>query len=259
MDEMTNNRMFMKCPDLSDDGTKSDQELKLPQPPLEKAAVGEIIELPAFENAVRTTAYTDLLDNRRSGRAYSDMPATGEQLAFMLWSVQGVQAIRGANRYASLRPVPSGGARHPFEVYAAVLNVEGLKPGIYHYLPLEHVGEKRVSVEFTAPLDNAGDTITDMLAGQSWAAKAPFTLFFSCLPYRGEWRYREMAHRVMLIDLGHAGQNAMLSAAALGLTSCCCAAYDAARCDEVLGLDGLHEYTVYAVTVGQESQKAAEN
>jgi SagB-type dehydrogenase family enzyme len=89
-----------------------------------------------------------------------------------------------------------------------------------------------------------------MFAGQSWAEKSSFILLFTCLPYRGEWRYRQMAHRVMLIDAGHAGQNAMLSASALGLGSCCLAAYDAAKCDQALGVDGTDEYTVYAVTAG---------
>jgi SagB-type dehydrogenase family enzyme len=75
-------------------------------------------------------------------------------------------------------------------------------------------------------------------------------LFFTCLPYRGEWRYAEMAHRVMLIDLGHVGQNVMLSAAALGMGSCCFAAFDSTQCDKALGVDGFDEYTVYAVSVG---------
>ncbi|MCL2030518.1 MAG: SagB/ThcOx family dehydrogenase, partial [Oscillospiraceae bacterium] len=216
-------------------------------------ASGGIIELPAFGGAVTRADYTELLDVRRSERSYSDRPVTREQLAFLLWSVQGVQEIRGINRYAALRPVPSGGARHPFELYITVRNVEGLQPGLYHYLPLEHVGEKRAAVEYLRAIDNAEDTLTEMLAGQRWAAKAPLVLFFSCLPYRGEWRYGQASHRVMLIDLGHAGQNAMLSAAALGWGSCCLAAYDAAKCDEVLGLDGADEYTVYAVSAGAVS------
>ena len=250
MNEMLRNRVFMKCPDLSIDMKKSDQEMKKPQPPLEKAASGEVIELPVFDTALAHLSYLDLLDFRRSERVYTGAPATQEQLAFLLWSVQGVQEIRGENRYATLRPVPSGGARHPFELYIAVLNVERLKQGIYHYLPLEHVGEKQAAIEYLYPLEDTNDEITEMLAGQRWATKASFILLFSCLPYRGEWRYMQAAHRVMLIDLGHAGQNAMLSASALGLSSCCIAAYNAEKCDEILGIDGVDEYTVYAVTVG---------
>jgi len=251
MDEILRNRDFMKCPVMDDEELQSDEYKKIPHPPLNKAATGEVIELPAFEGVVTRDAYTDLLDLRRSERVFSDTPLTGEQLAFLLWSAQGIQAFRGAHSQASLRPAPSGGARHPFEIYITVRNVEGLKPGLYHYLPLLHVGEKRVAVEYLGFIPDYGSRVTDMLAGQKWGSLGPVVLFFTCVAYRAEWRYREAAHRVMLIDLGHAGQNVMLSACALGLGSCCIAAFDTALCDEVLGVDGTDEYTVYAIPVGK--------
>jgi len=246
---MLQNRDFMKCPNFKLGMAESDQQLKLPQPPVDKAAVGQVIQLPSFDGVITNGAYADLLDVRRSVRNYSGV-ATQAQLAFMLWSTQGVQGFMGETRYASKRPVPSGGARHPFEAYVAVLDVEGLKPGVYHYLPLQHVGEKKVALEFVAEIEDAGNTIIEALAGQKWAADAAFTLFYTCIAYRAEWRYHEMSHRVALIDLGHVGQNAMLSAAAMGLGSCCCAAYDTALCDKLLGVDGTDEFTVYAIPVG---------
>jgi nitroreductase len=48
-----------------------------------------------------------------------------------------VQQINGKN-YATLRPAPSAGARHPFETYLLVNRVEGLDAGVYRYLPLSH-------------------------------------------------------------------------------------------------------------------------
>ena len=200
--------------------------------------------------AVTQGAYTDLLDLRRSERVFADTPLSQAQLAFLLWSAQGIQDFRGAGNHASLRPVPSGGARHPFELYITVRNVEGLTPGLYHYLPLLHVGEKRVAVEFLGPMEDYEQRVTRMLVGQKWGALGPAVLFFTCVPYRAEWRYVQAAHRVMLIDLGHSGQNVMLSATALGLGSCCIAAFDTDLCDEALGVDGRDEYTVYAIPVG---------
>jgi len=249
MDDIARNRLFMQC-HFDEDGPQSDQDMGVTPPPLSKPEAGGLIELPPFDKGAGSAAYADLLDIRRSERVYADIPMTGEQLAFMLWSCQGIQRFRGANRMASFRPAPSGGARHPFELYVAVKNVEGLTPGMYRYAPLAHVGEKRAAIEFLGGIEDYEARITAMLMGQSWAAKAPVVLFFSCVPYRAEWRYQDMAHRVMLIDLGHAGQNAMLSAAALGLGSCCMAAYDQALCDQALGLNGMDEYTVYAVSVG---------
>ena len=245
-------RDFMKCPDFSVNMADSDQQKKLPQPPLCIEKKGEAIELRSdFEAALRTTSYLDLLDMRRSVRTYdADAQMPQNQLAFLLWSSQGIQEIRGQN-YATFRPVPSGGARHPFETYFIARNVEGLEPGLYRYLPLEHVGEKRVSVEFIKPIDDHGSCVSMMLAGQKFAAEAQIVIFLTCEAYRAEWRYTDMAHRVVLIDQGHVGQNWMLSAAAMGLVSCCFAAFNQKYCDETLGLDGFEEYTVYACSVGK--------
>ena len=33
---------------------------------------------------------------------------------------------------------PAAGARHPFETYLSIAAVEGLKPGIYRYMSMEH-------------------------------------------------------------------------------------------------------------------------
>jgi SagB-type dehydrogenase family enzyme len=250
MDEINQNRRFMHCPDFKGIMEASDQQRGIPNPPHSKPVTGELILLPPFENAVVRGAYADLLDIRRSERVYDEEPMTQAQLAFLLWSAQGVQSYRNNTRVATLRPVPSGGSRHPFELYAAVKNVEGLKPGLYRYAPMEHIGEKRASVEFIGTFDDYETRMSELLAGQKWAAKAQAVLFFSCVPYRAEWRYTTAAHRVMLIDLGHAGQNVMLSAAALGLGSCCIAAFDQALCDGAFGLDGIDEYIVYAITAG---------
>jgi len=248
----TENRKFMHCPSFKGLMGKSDQSKGIDPPPFSNPVKGEKIALPAFDGALAAPDYMQLLDTRRSLRNYSVKAMTQAQLAFMLWSVQGVQATRGVS---TIRPTPSGGARHPFETYIAVQAVEGLEPGLYRHLPMENVGEKAATIERIGPIENYTDTITAMLAGQAWAAKAPVVLFYSCVPYRAEWRYVQAAHRVMLIDLGHLGQNAMLSAVALGLGSCCMAAFEQKACDEVLGLDGLNEYTVYAISVGTASSE----
>jgi len=249
--EVDRNREFLKCPDLNKITRLSDQEKKLPQPPLSKAAKGEIIELSAdFGDAVTVDSYKELLDIRRSERVYDkDAVMTRQQLAFLLWSTQGVQEIKGDN-YCTLRPAPSGGARHPFETYFIARRVEGLKPGIYHYLPLEDIGEKRVVIEFTAELPDDSFT-TAMLAGQGWESNASIVILYTCVAYRAEWRYCDFAHRVVLIDVGHVGQNLMLSAASLGLGSCCIAAFDQKLCDEALQLDGYEESTIYVCTAGK--------
>jgi len=250
------NRDFMKCPDFFKLRATSDQEKKMPQPPLGYLSSGAKIELKSDFNGVLVNAnYMDLLDVRRSERNYDrDVPMTQSQLAFMLWSTQGIQDIKGDN-YATLRPVPSGGARHPFETYIVVQNVADLSPGVYRYLPLEHIGEKRVSIEFVKDFFDHEERMTAMVASQRWAAHAPIVLIYTNVAYRAEWRYTIMSHRVVLIDVGHVGQNLMLSAAAMGLGSCNMAAFDQKLCDEALGVDGNEEFTVYVNAVGKVAGK----
>ena len=252
MSKILENRNFMKCPSFKGEMAKSDQANGVAPPPVNKAAMGgEIVKLPCFEGVVKNDSYTNLLDVRRSVRVYDDQtPMTAAQLAYMCHTMLAIQEFRGVENYATLRPAPSGGARHPFELYIAVQNVEGVAPGLYHYLPLEDVGNKAVTLERLGDIPDFKATITEMVVGQKWAENASCTFFVTCVAYRAEWRYRELAHRVVLIDLGHVGQNAMLSAAALGLGSCCLAAYSQEACDRVLGMDGVDEYTVYGITVG---------
>ena len=251
MSEYEANRKFMHCPNFFMKMKESDQSKGIARPPFSKEVVGELITLPTFENILTESSYEKLLDIRRSMRNYTTEPISQEQLAFLLWSIHGMQDYRGDGKEAILRPVPSGGARHPFEVYIAVRNVTGLSPGYYRYASLENPHQKKVTLEFVKELPtDYKKEMKEMLAGQGWATNTAVVLFISCIPYRGEWRYVDMSHRVMLIDVGHMGQNGMLSATALGLGSCNIAAYNQELCDKVLGFDGSEEYTVYILPVG---------
>jgi len=256
MNTIEEKRNFMKCPTFGKSMDESDQAKGVIHPSYEREFTGEFVELPTFEEAVVTSSYQDLLDERRSERVFTNQAMTREQLAFLLWSAGGIQCHRGKGNIATFRPVPSGGARHPFEFFMAVKNVEGLEPGLYRYDPTKHIGEKKVTIERLAPLfDDYESKMSAMLAGQKWATKAPIVVFVSCIPYRAEWRYNDAAQRVMLIDLGHVGQNLMLSATAMGLGSCCIAAFNQELCDEVFSFDGVDEYTVYALPVGTPKKK----
>ncbi|MCL2620741.1 MAG: SagB/ThcOx family dehydrogenase [Defluviitaleaceae bacterium] len=251
MSKIQENRNHMKCPDFSKGMKRTDQQKGVEHPPHGKAVTGKLITLPAFDNVVVNDSYTNLLDTRRSLRTYdADKAITQAQLAYMLYTAFGIQEIKGKSGEASMRPAPSGGARHAFELYVTVQNVEGLEEGLYRYVPTENVGKKAVAVEFLGTIDDYKDTVVKMLASQGWSKDAPAIIFITSLPYKAEWRYGEMAHRVVLIDLGHVGQNIMLSAVALGLGTCCVAAFDQEVADTHLKVDGNDEFTVYAITLG---------
>lgn len=226
---------------------ESDQDRKLPQPPLAKAPMAPIENRIAltkdFSGLTLQKDLFSLLRSRRSARVYTQEIVTLEQLSFLLWATQGVKDIRGKS-YATLRTVPSGGARHEYETYLLVRHVSGLENGAYHYLPLEH------ALEFLHPVEDMETVISDTLCGQSWAAKANVVFYWAMVAYRAEWRYGIYAHRPALIDAGHIGQNLYLSATALSLGTCGIAAFSHELCCEVFGLDGTEEYVVYSMPVG---------
>ncbi len=243
-------RDFMKCPVWSET-LNSDQDLRLPQPELyhEAKDKSEAIKLPLdFEELNLKGNLLELLHLRKSRRVYSDEALSLPELSFLLWSCQGIKSRRG-QKYATLRTVPSGGARHGFECYVDIVRVEGLEPGIYHYLAGSH------ALEFRGR--QSADERLSGLAGQKWACRAAAIFYFSAVPYRFEWRYSIYAHRVALIDLGHVGENLYLAAEALKLGTCGIGAFEQNVCDRVLKLDGENEFTVYIHPIGRVKDRAA--
>lgn len=243
--------------DEEDAGFVSDQQQKKPQPPLVKGQMNESeapVSLPRnFDDLRIEKPFSEILTERRSSRIFTDQPLSLLQLSFLLWASQGVKEIRG-RQYATLRTVPSGGARHGFETYLIIRKCNGLRPGVYHYLPLDH------ELEYLHDLEDERQTISDSLCGQAWAAKASVIFYWSLCAYRCEWRYGIHAHRVALIDAGHVGQNLYLAAAGLDLGACGIAAFDDAVCSALFGLDGDEEFIVYIAPAGtvQKADKEKE-
>ena len=224
---------------------QSDQMLKLPQPPLVKDKMGgELIDLPLnFKDLTLNNDIIELFYQRASHRIFTQQGISLLELSFLLWATQGIKDIRG-NNYATSRTVPCGGARHEFETYLIVQNVEQLKPGCYHYLPMSD------QLELLEENDDLTEAIDEAMMRQTWATKADVVFIWSLIPYRAEWRYGKFAHRVMMMDIGHVGENLYLACEALGLGTCGVGAFVRQTCDKILGLDGIEEYTVYASPTG---------
>lgn len=249
-------RNFMKGsrePDLFPE-FESDQELKRPQPPLVKAPVipqeSWIPLTMDFSSLELTNDVIKLIQNRRSARVYTQEEMSLDELSFLLWATQGIKSIRG-KAYATIRTVPCGGARHEFETYLIIRKIENLKPGVYHYLPMEH------ALEYIKPLDDLDACITKSLVGQSWGAKANVVFYWAIDAYRCEWRYGIEAHRPALMDVGHVCQNLYLAVTALGLGCCGVAAFDHDLCCKLFDLNGDGEFVVYTAPVGTVREQDA--
>jgi len=227
----------------------SDQQKGLPPPPHQLPAPdgAKVIELPKPDaSVIRKNGIWECIGQRRSRRDYVSEPLRLAELSFLLWTTQGVKETGPAY---SLRTVPSAGARHPFETYLAVRNVDSLDEGLYRYLPLDH------ALVVLPPVEHLRRKLIFAALDQAFVGNAAVVFLWSCIPYRGEWRYGTRAHKEMLLDAGHLGQNLYLACEAIDCGTCGIGAYDQDRMNELVGVDGEDEFVVYLAPVGRTSGK----
>ncbi|MGD9316056.1 MAG: SagB/ThcOx family dehydrogenase [Anaerolineae bacterium] len=198
----------------------------------------------------------EAIRRRRSRREFTEEPLSLGELSFLLWATQGIdqEATRAfggwlatkdpavAKARAILRTVPSAGGRHPFETYLLVHHVEGLAPGLYRYLALEH---KLVALRVGGEL---AEQVAD--AFMLWVQRSAVVFIWATVPYRTEWRYSIVAHKMIAQESGHVCQNLYLASEAIG-AGACAITYDQAKVDGILGVDGEEEFTIYVAPVGK--------
>lgn len=221
----------------------SDQQRGVVQPPMERAYDLDkpVFKLPSPEG-FGTIPLMDAINNRRSTRKYALHALTMHELSYLLWCTQGVQKVMGTS--ASLRTVPSAGARHAFETFLLINNTEGLNQGLYRFLAFEH---KILELE-------TGDSIRDKIVagclGQGFAGTGGATFMWVADAKRMHWRYGERGYRYLHLDAGHICQNLYLAAEAIDCGVCAIAAFDDDAMNEALGLDGEEQFVVYIAALG---------
>jgi SagB-type dehydrogenase family enzyme len=244
-EQMIKDRDFLKSNwDVLEFGS-SDQAKKMAVPPLEKPfdpkkKIIPLISINKCKDIGRISLKNAIL-NRQSRRKYTDESLTLDELSFLLYSTQGVR--KKTEKY-SLRTVPSGGARHPFETYLFVWNVEGIDKGIYRYLPLEHslYPEQKYIKGMEKKLHEA-------TLEQFWKPAVYF--IWTALPYRTEWRYIEASPKLVALDAGHLCENLYLACEAVSCGTCGIGAYDQKLCDDFVKADGKDEFVIYLAPVGK--------
>lgn len=248
MDQMETNRKIMKSnfPELKE--IQSDEQKDLVQPPIEKPYDESLkkIDLPKVtEEIVKKGNIYTCMEDRKSVRKYKEASLTLEELSYLLWATQGIKEVKGKKRLASFRRVPSGGARHAFETYLVIKNVEELEKGLYRYLALSHQLVLLKEGDFSEEAIDATD-------GQKFVANAAVFFIWTCIPYRGEWRYNIASHKVMLLDAGHLCQNLYLASESIDCGTVAIAAYHQEKMDRFIDVNGKDEFAIYAAPVGKK-------
>lgn len=190
----------------------------------------------------RQVNFLELVELRTSVRNYRHALLQIEDLSYLLWCCQGVKAM---SPEGTLRNVPSAGGRHAFETYALVHDVDGIVPGLYRFLALEHV----LLEESTAT------DITEKIAAgflyQKMVATSSVTFIWTAVAERMTWLYGDRGYRYLHLDAGHVCQNLYLAANTLNFGACAMAAFDDVSLNQALGIDGVEQFVIYGASVGK--------
>lgn len=205
----------------------------------------ELINLPAGKDLqLDKLDFIKLVDKRETLRSYTEESLTLQELAYLLWGTQGVKSIL-AEKPVTKRTVPSAGSRHAFETCLLVNRVEGLQPGLYRYLALDHK-----LARLSAPQDIA-EILTEACSKQPHVRNSAVTFFWAAVQSRMTWRYCQRGYRYMYLDAGHVCQNLYLLAEAIGCGVCAIAAYDDDLVNAALGVEGVEQFAIYIATLGK--------
>lgn len=189
-----------------------------------------VLALPS-PMAVGSLSLEEALAARRSVREFASMPLSWAQIGQLLWAAQGVTDAEGR------RTAPSAGGLYPLVLYAVTAEAT------WRYMPADHAlarvqaGDRRPALR-AAALD------------QESVGTAPLVVVIAAVPARTAERYgEERAIRYVQLEAGHAAQNLLLEAVALGLAAVPVGAFDDAQLGSALALPA-DQAPLYLIPVG---------
>lgn len=218
----------------------------LEPPPIQKPYPdgAKLIQLPEPDFLEdHQVSFLELMELRCTIREYADTPLTMKELSYLLWCTQGIKMVLPAG--ATKRTVPSAGARNALETYLYIDKVEGLEPGLYRFLAVEHA---------LLPV-KLGGSVREWLAPAfnklNMYRNSAVTFIWTAVLERMEYYFGGRALQYIYIDAGHVCQNLYLAAYTIKTGVCAIGHFNDIELNQLLGLDGEAEFAVYAAHVGK--------
>lgn len=172
-------------------GTGDDVEQK-------KSKTADTIALPAPAREGRMSL-EEAIARRHSVREFTKAVLNERELSQLLWATQGMTRPEG------YRTAPSAGALYPLEVYVATPG------GFYHYEPRPHQLKRLSDRDLRPAVYRAGLEQEPLL-------EAPAVFVIAAVYERTAQKYGQArTPRYVHMEAGHAAQNLLLQAVALGL------------------------------------------
>ncbi|HWK03525.1 MAG TPA: SagB/ThcOx family dehydrogenase [Puia sp.] len=201
--------------------------------------------VPLPDVKIPATNWQDVLLGRYSCRRFRDLPVSRQDLANVLFAGYGLTEINSTGGFEVMsRTIPSGGGLYPLEFYLLVKNVEGLAPGIYHYVIMPALLEQVREIELPRTL------VQELFMQQPYVADASVVIIASSVIGRTMKKYEDRGYRYILFEAGHAFQNMNLMASACKLGSFNIGGFFDLDLARVLNLEMEEEIPLYAMALG---------
>jgi SagB-type dehydrogenase family enzyme len=174
----------------------------------------------------------EALSQRRSTREFASGPLTERQLSQLLWAAQGMTGSDG------FRTAPSAGALYPLEIYVV------LPAGFYHYDPVRHRLDRILADDLRPALYRAA--VEQQAIREAEAVFVMTAVYERTAQKYGAARGRRYVH----LEAGHAAQNLLLEAVALGLGAVSMGAFHDPEVQKALSLPRNHQ-PLYLIPAGK--------
>ena len=195
-----------------------------------KPSSASILRLPPPEQKGKMSL-EEALVRRRSVREFTREALSERELSQLLWAAQGITHAEG------LRSAPSAGALYPLELYVATAD------GFYHYEPRPHQLVRLSDRDLRAAMRRSAWQ-------QEFITQAPAVFVLAAVHERMSRKYgAARTPRYIDMEVGHAAQNLLLQAVALGLGGVPVGAFEDEALQNALGLPS-DQHPLYLVPVG---------
>lgn len=214
------------------------------QPPAYVPPGGE--RLPIREAEPAAASLDEVLSRTRPINRFEGPAVSGAELLPALRAAFGTQrVIGGVLGEHHMRSYPSGGARHPFEMYLVSKGLADVPSGVYRFDTLEHT---------LAGVPQHGEPAAVDVAcfGKGGIRTAGAVLVLTCRWLRHSWKYRyARSYRMLLLEAGHIVQAVHLTMLRYGIDVYHCPSINDSTLQEILALDDdCAEGAAYAFGLG---------
>lgn len=191
---------------------------------------------------------------RRTKRIFSQDKLDISELSFILFECLAFKFCfwKKCGQFVNyFRSFPSAGGLQAINCYILVMDVDGLKEGLYRYCPKHHQLYNIANIP-------QKDILLNIFAGQDWILKSGLVLFFTGDTTLPMLRYNaSRVYRMLLIESGHASQSILSKCSEIAISAFPFGAFNEELVEKELLLNPAVEPILFALGMAKDDSNVS--